>query len=713
MNSLRIKWALVFCSLVTSVLAQSSSSGDPLGWRLGCAAWSFNRFTLMEAVEKTAELGLHYIEAFEGQRLSPASEVKVGVDMPAEAIEQLRRKLASANVKLTSVYIHSLPGDEPACRRAFEFCGKLGIQTIVSEPEPEALNVIERLCDEYRINVAIHNHAQGKSRYWHPQEVLKVCEGRSPRIGACADLGHWQRSGIKPVDAVRLLGSRLLSFNFKDLNAMSPDGHDVPWGTGKGEVASVLHEVHRLGIQPAIFAIEYEYHWEDNTTEIAQCVDFFRRTAGEIGTSVTNQTSPLMVGWATADITPKRPVALIGQLHKRISTGVRDPLTATVLCLETPGGSQPEQAILVSCDLLLVQRQTQKELQERVRARLPEFDSAKLFLNATHTHTGPGLIDSTFKGLYDVSQDAGVMKASEYAQFFLEQVTEAVVQAWKSRKAASVGWAATQAAVGHNRRAQFRNGSTVMYGNTQAADFAYVEGPEDHAVNLVYFWDAEKKWSGVVVNVACPAQETEHLYEVSADFWHDVREELHRRHGKGLFILPQCAPAGDLSPHLIYRQRVEQTMDQRRGLSRRKEIARRIANAVDEALPVAAADCESRMLFRHTVASAQLPEQQPPAEPFYETDSVQPIEFHVLRLGDISLATCPFELYVDYGIRIQARSPAAMTLLVQLSSGNSGYLPTARAVAGGGYSADKFRVGPEGGQVLVEETVKQIQTLFP
>jgi hypothetical protein len=113
------------------------------------------------------------------------------------------------------------------------------------------------------------------------------------------------------------------------------------------------------------------------------------------------------------------------------------------------------------------------------------------------------------------------------------------------------------------------------------------------------------------------------------------------------------------------------------------------------------------------VANANLPEPQAVAQPFYETDPVQPIEFHVLRLGDVAVATSPFELYLDYATRIQARSPAVLTMLVQLSSGNSGYLPTARAVKGGGYSADKFRVGPEGGQVLVEETIRQINALFP
>lgn len=710
----RLGIKLVFAGLLTagSVFAQSGTATEPLGWRLGPAAWSFNRFTFFEAVDKTAALGLHYIEAFEGQRLSPESDVKMGTDISAEVIEKVRQKLAAANVTLTSVYIGSLSGRESECRRAFEFCRKLGIETIVSEPAPESLNVIEKLCDEYRINVAIHNHPQGKSRYWHPQEVLKVCEGRSPRLGACADLGHWQRSGIKPTEGVRLLGSRLLSFNFKDLNELSPDGHDVPWGTGQGEVAAVLQEVHRLGLKPTIFAIEYEYNWDNNSPDIARCAEFFHRTVAAIAAKQADTAQQLLVGWARADITPPKPVALIGQLHKRISTGVRDPLTATVLCLETRG-LPPEQAVLVSCDVLMIQRAIQQRLQERIRTRLPELEGRKLFLNATHTHTGPGFIDSTFGDLYDVSGDAGVMKASEYAEFFLDRVSKAVIEAWQNRQPGGLSWALSQAVVGHNRRAQFFNGSTVMYGNTQAADFSNLEGSEDHAVKLVFLWGPEAKWTGIIINLACPSQETEHLNEVSADFWHDVREELHRRHGSDLFVLPQCAPAGDLSPHLLYRQGAEQIMDLRRGLSRRKEIARRIANAVDDVLPVAKVAIQSRLVFRHTLASADLPECQPPAEPFYETDSVHPTEFHVLRLGDLALATNPFELYLDYATRMEARSRAVQTLLVELSCAGSGYLPTARAVKGGGYSADKYLVGPEGGQVLVEETVKRINELWP
>jgi hypothetical protein len=146
--------------------------------------------------------------------------------------------------------------------------------------------------------------------------------------------------------------------------------------------------------------------------------------------------------------------------------------------------------------------------------------------------------------------------------------------------------------------------------------------------------------------------------------------------------------------------------------TRRQAIARRIVAALEEGLPLARTAAAERLLFRHEVVLADLPEHQPVAAPFYETDSVHPAELHVLRLGDVAMATNPFELFHDYATHLEARSPAALTMLVQLASGHSGYLPTERAVRGGGYSADKFLVGPAGGQALVEETVRQLHLLF-
>lgn len=419
-----------------------------------------------------------------------------------------------------------------------------------------------------------------------------------------------------------------------------------------------------------------------------------------------------LVGWASTDITPQKPVALIGQLSKRISKSVLDPLTATVLAMESIGpDGETEQAILVSCDVLYTCKEIQDRVRDRLKSMVSNFDVDTLFMNATHTHTGPGFLDDAFKGLYDVSQDDGVMKASEYADFFIDRVGEAAALAWQGRKPGGISWGLGHAVVGRNRRAHYADGSSVMYGKTDRDDFTNIEGYEDHDVNLLFFWTRDNELTGLIVNLACPSQETEGLSDISADFWHDARLEIRKRIGRDVFIFPQCSAAGDLSPHYLYNSRAEELMRKRRGLTSRQEIARRIADAVDDVLPLSK-QIEHDPVFHHTVSRISLPVHDPSLAPFYETDPVDPIEMHVLRLGDVAIAGNPFELYLDYGIRMKAKSPALLTFLVQLACQHSGYLPTQEAIQAGGYSADKFIVGPEGGQLLVNETVRLLRQMW-
>ncbi len=424
--------------------------------------------------------------------------------------------------------------------------------------------------------------------------------------------------------------------------------------------------------------------------------------------------APLHVGWATTDITPPKPAALAGQGHLRVSKGVDDPITATVLALETRSadGKVVEQAVMVSCDLVLIRRSMQEKLKKLVAARLDDFDADKLMLNATHTHTAPQIQQNSFNGRYDVSKVEGAMNATQYGDFLTGRLADAVVKAWQQRKPGGMSWALGQAVVGLCRRTVYFDGHARMYGNTNQEDFQCMEGYEDHGLPLLFFFDQKGELTGIVINVACPSQETETLSTVSADFWHEVRQEIWKRYSKKVAVFAQCSAAGDISPHFLLRKSAERIMMKRMGVTRRQEIALRIADGVDRVFPSAKEAVATSLVFKHTVVRADLPVKTPPSPPFYACDSVTPAEFHVLRLGDVAVATNPFELYLDYGLRIQARSKAVLTFVVQLSCHHSGYLPTAKAVRGGSYSADKFIVGPEGGQVLVNRTVEAIDQLW-
>jgi len=273
-----LAFALCICCL-----PKASAAGEE-NWKLGMQAYSFNRFTFYEAVDKTKALGMRYIEVYPGQRLSQEkADVKTNHDMSAQAKKEMMQKLREAGVTLTCYGVVGLPNNEEQCRKVFDFAREMGIETIVSEPPEDAFDVIDKLCKEYEIGVAIHNHPT-PSHYWDPDTVMRVCEGRSKWIGACADTGHWCRSGVDPLEAVKKLGraGRIRSLHFKDLNEFgNRSAHDVPWGTGVSQAHAILTELDRQKFK-GVFSIEYEHNWLNSMPEISKCVAFFRKTAAEL-----------------------------------------------------------------------------------------------------------------------------------------------------------------------------------------------------------------------------------------------------------------------------------------------------------------------------------------------------------------------------------------------------------------------------------------------
>jgi hypothetical protein len=459
----------------------------------------------------------------------------------------------------------------------------------------------------------------------------------------------------------------------------------------------------------------------------------------------------LWVGAVTADITPDRPVPLTGGKSVRVSRGIQSRCTANVLALESRDGDRVvDQAILVSCDLCVIRPGIQEGFRKHVAARLPGFDITKLFLAATHTHSAPVLL----QGRYAEKDYGDAMQPKDYVPWLYQQMAEAVVQAWEGRAVGAVAWGLGHAVVGCNRRAAYADGSAKMYGRTDDPAFRQIEGYEDHAVDILCFYDDRQQLKATAITLACPAQVTEGGNQLSADFWHEVRQRLRARHGQELCVLGFCAPAGDQSPHRLYRKRSEARMDKLRGLTECQELGRRIAQTFGEVVDVIAKDIRSDVPLVHRVRQVDLParivteaeyaeakkicdglDAKPVKGPtdvwtrnFYglvvdryqaqqQGDRVYPMELHVLRLGDVAIATNPFELYVDYGVQIQARSPAEQTVLIQLAGAldHAYYVPTPRAVQAGGYSAEVTHnlIGPEGAQALVERTLTEINGLWP
>jgi sugar phosphate isomerase/epimerase len=249
------------------------------GFAIGCQAYTFNRFTVFEAIEKTAHAGGKVIEFYPGQKLSKAEPGVVwDHNAPDEVVAKVKAKLAEHGLKAVNYGVVGIPNDEAGARAIFAFAKKLGLRAVTTE-STDAIDVIEKLVKEFDVAVGYHNHPRRADnpnyKVWDPQYIADLVRNRDPRIGACADTGHWVRSSLKPVDCLRILQGRIISTHLKDLNRPGPGANDVPFGTGVSGIAAVLDELKRQQFAGHI-ALEYEHNWDNNVPEVAQCIGFVR-----------------------------------------------------------------------------------------------------------------------------------------------------------------------------------------------------------------------------------------------------------------------------------------------------------------------------------------------------------------------------------------------------------------------------------------------------
>lgn len=165
-------------------------------------------------------------------------------------------------------------------RKLFEFAKAMKLENIVSEPNEKFIPLLSKLCDEFKINLAIHNHPD-PSHYWNPNVILNVMKGQSKRIGACADIGHWVRSGLDPVESLKKLQGHIFELHVKDLDKKAKNAHDVHWGTGVSNVDGVLQELRRQKFK-GLFSAEYEYNWENNVPDVTASAKYFREVAKKL-----------------------------------------------------------------------------------------------------------------------------------------------------------------------------------------------------------------------------------------------------------------------------------------------------------------------------------------------------------------------------------------------------------------------------------------------
>ncbi len=323
----------------------------------------------------------------------------------------------------------------------------------------------------------------------------------------------------------------------------------------------------------------------------------------------------LSIGWASADITPDQPVLIRGRW---VSEGAMDPLTVTALAIESGSGPSSEKVIMVSCDIQHItdghrwEANMLEDVRERLKKSLPEISSERIILFATHTHVAPYVDARNVRELTGIDLD--VMEPPDYKDFISSQIAHAAEQAWKNRQSAGISFGLGHAVAGHNRLATYMTGRSQMYGSLENPEFSHIEGFEDHSVHLLYTWDVKNNLTGVVINITCPGQ-VQGGYELSSDYWHDLRVELGQRLGDNVHILPQISASGDQSPSVMVEKKAEMRMQElmfsdiesgRRSMGRRKQIATRISDAVTTVLPFMKDIIEWDPVFAHRMERVEL-----------------------------------------------------------------------------------------------------------
>lgn len=281
-------------ALLLPASAQIQSPAEQLGWTLAVHSYTFQKFSIFDAIDKTAAVGIKHM-SISGSVNLPDADGKIvkssTVRMSTNDVAAITARMKAKGIDPVFVNMGVVkPGlDEAESRKIFEGAKRLGIGVLVAEPEVHdnmeelgpVMDVVEKLAKEYNIKVAIHNHPGPKNFYWNPDTVAAAVKGRSPLLGACADVGHWVRSGLDPVASLKKLEGRVITLHFKDLNVASSKAHDVPWGTGVSNAKGMLAELHRQKFKGAI-CVEYEYNWENSSPEIAQSVAWFNATCAEL-----------------------------------------------------------------------------------------------------------------------------------------------------------------------------------------------------------------------------------------------------------------------------------------------------------------------------------------------------------------------------------------------------------------------------------------------
>jgi sugar phosphate isomerase/epimerase len=254
----------------------TAKAPDPTqNWKIGVQMWTFRMFPFEEALKKVDSAGAKNIEAFFGQPLFKGSKESFGTDMSTESKAKLKQLLQSHGIQIVAMGV--IAGE---WIKAFDLAKEFGLSYITCEPAKNHWDMIDSMAGQYGIKLAIHDHPIPNA-YSAPDSVLAAVKGHS-NIGSCADVGHWSRNGLNPVECLKKLEGHIYGVHLKDIIKFGDhNSPDTAVTKGVIDFPPIFAELKRQGFN-GMFSIEQESNWYHSTPDVMNTIKFYNEQVAKL-----------------------------------------------------------------------------------------------------------------------------------------------------------------------------------------------------------------------------------------------------------------------------------------------------------------------------------------------------------------------------------------------------------------------------------------------
>jgi sugar phosphate isomerase/epimerase len=251
---------------------KTDSTDVTKNWKIGVQMWTFNQFPFVTALDKVDSAGAKYIEAFPGQKLGGGMKGEFGIDMSDSVKTKLKQILQTKGISIVAMGV-IVPKDVAEWKKYFDLAKEFGLSYLTAEPIKSQWGSVDSLAGIYGIKVAIHDHPK-PNMYWSPDSVLAATVGH-PNIGSCADVGHWARNGLNPVDCMKKLEGHIFGVHLKDIKVFGQvDAADTAVGYGVNNFPAIFAELKRQNFS-GMLSVEQESNWLNSVPDVKHTIQYY------------------------------------------------------------------------------------------------------------------------------------------------------------------------------------------------------------------------------------------------------------------------------------------------------------------------------------------------------------------------------------------------------------------------------------------------------